>query len=115
MDDNIFGQSKGRLTPMMEAILHTMYFHEQLGKASNLEKRDRVLAVNSGFFSELLGIRWQGYHYKLMEDLEAWAWVTSFRSKSGRSIHWTLTKSARVALGAHVHMARQNTTWFDEN
>jgi len=103
-----FLQSKGRLSNLQECFIHVMFLWEKAMREKNHSEGECTFC--SGFFKEMLGISWQGYHNSLMDELERLGWITCVQP-SGRARFYRLTDLARHNLREHMIYAN-HYAWY---
>ena len=109
----IGGLQKSQLTNFQEAVIHVMYIWET-GMAKHSRDLDLEVGFNSAFFSELLGTKWQGYHYDAMIALEDGGWIAKEKTNR-REIVYRLTPAARIAIAQHCALAAKYTRIWKPN
>ncbi len=92
-----FGDKIKDLTPLQEAILTTIYMNEKLANYMSVE--DGTLYVSGKFFLFQLGIVWETYHRKLLDELIELGWLE--KKKIERMYYYSLTDTARVSKDNH--------------
>jgi hypothetical protein len=98
----MIGNDHKKLTNFQESILHFMMLYERLKR--DVSGTQGECTFSSGFFVQLLGITWQGYHNQMMDDLARLRWITIMQP-SGRARFFRLTDVGRSALREHYASA----------
>jgi len=87
-----------RLTGFQESVLHTMMLYERTKRLA--DNRVGECVFTSKFFEELLGVKWQGYHNTMMDQLASYRWIT-ITQPSNRARFYRLTLVGRQNLLEH--------------
>jgi len=93
------------ITPLQEAFLATLYYAQSLYNYNH--ESDSDLFCSGSFFQDQLGVPWETYHRRLMDDLLDKGLVR--KRRFGRKWHYALTKDGFDMKAFHVKCASHHS------